>query len=240
MRICKAAFSQAGGRQENEDRFSCELSQGRRGYAVVADGLGGHGDGALAAEIVVAHFSRCGGCEDLPTPSQIEDWFQAANAEIQSRRTSQNRMKSTVVFLALFQDKAIWAHAGDSRLYHFCNGVLQDVTYDHSVPQVEVLLGELTREQIPLSPDRNKLLQAVGSEDLQPEIHIPMPLQPGRHAFLLCSDGCWEYLSDEEIALDLVRADTPEMWLRNLRRRMESRQSDDADNCTAVALYAEV
>ena len=67
-----------------------------------------------------------------------------------------------------------------------------------------------------------------------------MTLDKGFHAFLLCSDGLWERLQEDEIMLDLHRATNPEQWLFDLRARAESRKHTDVDNNTAVALYVMV
>ena len=100
--------------------------------------------------------------------------------------------------------------------------------------------GEITRDEIRFSPDRNKLLRAVGTQDLRWEIHGPVTLQPGRHAFLLCSDGFWEYVSDGEIWLDLQKSATPQEWIDYLRCRGEMRKMGSIDNNTAVAIYLNV
>lgn len=240
MKIEEAAYTHIGYRPENEDCFRCEVRGDQFVYAVVADGLGGHGGGGTASGIAVKYFSQCGQCRELPSEDQINQWMCGSNAEILANHTDACNMKTTVVFLAVSNDLAIWAHVGDSRLYHFHNGKLKDFTRDHSVPQVQVYSGELTRDQIPASPDRNKLLRALGNVDLQPEIHSPVRLSPGRHAFLLCSDGFWEYLSDTEIWLDLLKSSSPEEWLMYLRCRGEMRKGTNVDNNTAVAVFADV
>lgn len=240
MKISKADYTHIGGREENEDARRCEVGNGQCAYAVVADGLGGHGDGKLASGIVVKALSQCRNCSVLPTEDQVTEWFRQANTEILETNQSMAGMKSTAVFLAVFHSQALWAHIGDSRLYHFQNGQLLNYTRDHSVPQVQVLVGELTRDQIPESPDRNKILRAVGNEDMEVEIQPAVRLQPGRHAFLLCTDGFWEYLSEAEIWMDLQKSATPAAWLMYLRCRGETRKGSDADNNTAVAIFVDV
>lgn len=240
MKIWKSEYSHIGGRQENEDSYVCEVMTEQSVYAVVADGLGGHGDGKTASRIAVSNLMRCGQCKTLPLEGQIRQWFQEANTEILAKNKSVSGMKTTAVFLALFHSCAVWAHVGDSRLYHFYEGQLQHYTSDHSVPQVQVFAGELTRDQIPFSPDRSKILKALGGEEWEPEIAPAIQLQPGQHAFLLCTDGFWEYLSDDEIWLDLNKSASPTAWLTYLRCRGESRKGEDADNNTAVAFFVDV
>ena len=107
-------------------------------------------------------------------------------------------MKTTAVALYISGSQARWCHIGDSRLYHYYNGELKDYTRDHSVCQVAVRMGEITRREIPGHPDRSKILRALGSERIEPELHPVVTLDKGFHAFLLCSDGLWERLQEDE------------------------------------------
>ncbi len=240
MIIQKGEYTHIGNRSVNEDSYRCGIPGPDFAYAVLADGLGGHGGGNIASQIAVQSLSQCEKLGTLPDRQQIEGWIQEANREILSRQTDACKMRTTLVFLAVAGKQAVWAHIGDSRLYHFCNGELEDYTLDHSIPQVQVKTGEITRDEIRFSPDRSKLLRAVGEENLRPEIHAPIPLARGRHAFLLCSDGFWEYLSDLEIWADLQKSATPQDWINYLRCRGEMRKSGAIDNNTAVALFVNV
>lgn len=240
MRIQKAEYTHVGGRNRNEDAFRCEILQGNKAYAVVCDGVGGNGDGSKAAQIAVKHLSDVRYVDLLPTGEQILGWMRDANREMEVLRGHVLRMKTTAVFLAIQESSAIWAHIGDSRLYHFHNGTLVDYTNDHSVPQIQVIMGEITRDQIPDSPDRSRVFRVLGNEELNPEISEVKQLQPGMHAFLMCTDGFWEYLKDLEIELDLRKSRTPEQWLMYLRTRGEERKKAIPDNNTAVALFIEI
>ena len=240
MTIQKGEYTHIGNRPVNEDAFRCVIQSSASVYAVLADGLGAHGGGSTASQIAVQYLSQCGRLEALPTGEQVSDWIHSANREILSRQTEACQMRTTLVFLAVVGNQAIWAHVGDSRLYHFYNGMLAEYTLDHSVPQIQVKTGEITRDEIRFSPDRNRLLRAVGTEELRPEIHDPIPLQPGWHAFLLCSDGFWEYVSDGEIWLDLQKSESPQDWIDYLRCRGEMRKKGHIDNNTAVAIYIHI
>lgn len=240
MNIQKGEYTHIGNRAVNEDSYSCTIPNQSFACAVLADGLGAHGGGNTASRLAVQHLSQCARLNALPTAQQVAAWIQEANKDILAHQTEACKMRTTLVFLAVAGNQAIWAHVGDSRLYHFSNGELQDYTLDHSVPQIQVKTGDITRDEIRFSPDRNRLLRAVGTEELRPEIHAPVTLQPGRHAFLLCSDGFWEYLSDEEIWADLYKSATPQAWIDYLRCRGEMRKSGSIDNNTAVALFVDI
>jgi len=207
--------------------------------AIVADGLGGHGGGKQASRIAVSCLSVCGKSGELPAEEEIYRAFAAANEEILKRRRDENHMKTTAVYLCIHGNRAVWAHIGDSRLYHFTGHRLCDYTLDHSVSQMAVALGEIRREEIPGHCDRSRLLRVLGDEELKPEIHKPVCLEPGRHAFLLCSDGFWESVTEDEMLLDLCKSPSPEEWIRSLYARIMKRQGKEHDNHTAVAVFAE-
>lgn len=231
-------YSCQGGRTENEDSYGM-AAYGDNYCAVVADGLGGHGEGKQASRTAVRYLSACGKSGAFPSQEEILHAFEAANEEILARRIDENHMKTTAVWLCIHTNRAVWAHIGDSRLYHFLDGRLCDYTLDHSVSQMAVALGEIRREEIPGHCDRSRILRVLGDEELKPEIHAPVLLKPGRHAFLLCSDGFWETVTEEEMTLDLCKSPTPEEWLWSLYLRIMERQGEGHDNHTAVAVFAE-
>ena len=239
MQIKIASYTAIGNRAENEDSYACEQLSPEQVYAVVCDGLGSHGGGQAASRAVVSQLQRMR-LGPLPTAQQILEWMQLANQEILAKRNGAQHMKTTAVSLFVHRNRAIWAHIGDSRLYHYHNGRLADATPDHSVCYLALKLGEITRRDIPSHPDRNKILKALGDEKLSPEIHDPITLEPGHHAFLLCSDGLWERLHEDEIMLDLYKSQTPDQWLFNLRCRAELRKHTNVDNNTAVAVFVSV
>lgn len=238
MHIKIAGYSAIGNRAENEDNYAYEQTGPEQLYAVVCDGLGSHGGGRDASRIAVEQL-RLMRPVRLPTQEEVRLWLDRSNQEILRRRNGPRHMKTTAVALFADRERAVWAHIGDSRLYHFRNGILTDATEDHSVCYVAVRLGEITRREIPNHPDRNKLLKALGEETISPEIHDAV-MEPGEHAFLLCSDGLWERLHEDEILLDLHKSATPEQWLFSLRARAELRKYSDVDNNTAVAVFITV
>lgn len=231
-------YSCEGGRPYNEDSYGI-FTYGDNICAVVADGLGGHGGGKQASQIAVQHLSSCGKGGELPTEEEISDAFRAANEEIMAKRLNAREMKTTSVYLCIHDNQAVWAHIGDSRLYHFWNERLCDYTLDHSVSQMAVALGEIRREEIPGHCDRSRLLRVLGDDELQPEIHSPIVLEQGRHAFLLCTDGFWESVTEDEILLDLCKSPSPKEWICSLYHRIMKRQGEGHDNHTAIGIFTE-
>lgn len=239
MQIKIASYTSIGSRAENEDSSAYEQLGPDQMYAVVCDGLGSHGGGQAASRTAVTQLQRMR-FSHLPSSQQIQEWVHLSNQEILAKRNGPHHMKTTAVALFVCQNRAIWTHIGDSRLYHFHNGRLVDATADHSVCYLAVKMGEITRRDIPTHPDKNKVLRALGEDRVEPEIHPPVTLEPGLHAFLLCSDGLWERLHEDEIMLDLYKSQTPDQWLFNLRRRAELRRYTNVDNNTAIAVYVSV
>lgn len=240
MKIDICSYTHIGDRRENEDSFACGKLTDSRGFAVVADGLGSHGGGADASKIAAQALSQYRIEDPLPDEQKIRSWMDQANSEILRKREGSWHMKTTAVALYFAEDQAIWAHTGDSRLYHFYNGNLEDYSVDQSVCQLHVLQGNITRQQIPTHPDRSKLLYVLGEETIKPQIHKQVTLKPGLHAFLLCTDGLWERLWEEEIMLDLHRVYSAQEWLASLRARADIRKFEDVDNNTAVVAFIEV
>lgn len=239
MQIKVASYTAIGTRTENEDTGVCKKFGAEQMYAAVCDGLGSHGGGKTASQITVANLQQMK-FSSLPNAEQIYDWMERSNQEILLKRSGPNHMKTTAVGLFIDGCHAVWAHIGDSRLYHYYNGRLEDVTQDHSVCYLSVKMGEISRRDIPTHPDKNKLLRALGEEKICPEVHDPVDLAPGNHAFLLCSDGLWERLHEDEIMLDLHKSTDPDEWLFNLRCRAQIRKYTDVDNNTAVAVFVNI
>lgn len=240
MQIQITGYSHIGNRSENEDSYAFGQAAPYQMYAVLCDGLGGHGGGSTASKLAATALEMLGRSPALPTESQIRMQMELANQQILEKRQNSSHMKTTAVALYIEHNKAIWVHIGDSRLYHFHNGKLVDFTKDHSVCQIAVAMEEITRREIPNHPDRSKLLKVIGDNAITPEFHSVVTLAPGNHAFLLCSDGLWERLQEDEILLELYHSSTPEEWLYNLRCHAVARKHEDVDNNTAVAAFIQI
>lgn len=237
-------YTNAGGRAYNEDSADCRID-GSDGIFLLADGLGGHKGGEQASELIVeailsAWDAEGGALDAADCRYWLEDRISEANqALLSAQEERHNNMKSTVVALSLKEGRAAWAHVGDSRLYYISGGRLFCVTRDHSVTYKKYLAGEITREQINFDEDRSSLLRVVGDETrCIPESGEPDEgfVQPG-DAFLLCSDGFWEYLFDEEILIDCLKAATPKAWAELMLVRALPRMLPGSDNLTLLTVF---
>lgn len=236
--IQTAVCTDAGGREGNEDSVQIVEKDGKV-CAVVADGLGGHGGGEKASALVTAEFSE--NWNGMISPEILTKLITQAHRKIKEQQTPDCPMKSTVVVLSLEPGHIAWAHAGDSRLYHFYNGRLVFQTKDHSSSQIAVELGDITTEEIRFHEDRNKVFRALGQSGAVTVDARDLELAEGEHAWLLCTDGFWEYVLEKEMEQALQDAASPQEWLEKmqgfLRNRLAERAQTENDNNTAAAVW---
>ena len=233
-----ASYTDVGGRPENEDSTRQARMGEDRLCVAVADGLGGHGGGALAS--AAAADTICREWRGDASPESLKRLIQMGHEAVTAIQTPQCAMKSTVVALEIDGGRAAWAHVGDSRLYHFTDGKLVFQTKDHSASQIAVYMGEITVDQIRFHEDRNRVLRALGQDEVPVVEAKEVELPPGKHAFLLCSDGFWEYVLENEMAADLTAAADPLDWLARMRSRLIARVPADNDNNTAAAAWVDI
>jgi len=238
MTIRVASYSDIGGRACNEDAVRVQTAEDAV-LAVVADGLGGHGNGDLAsAEVVRVLCDSWDGAVD--TESLVEGVQAAHQAVTALQQNGRYAMKSTVAVLAADRTCAAWAHVGDTRLYHFIDGSLVFQTRDHSASQIAVMLGDITVDQIRFHEDRSRVLRALGQDgELKIETALSALENGKQHAFLLCTDGFWEYVLEPEMEKDLAAAQSPQAWLDTMRTRLTARVGEGNDNNSAAVLWLE-
>ena len=238
MRPEHSIFTDKGGRPVNEDCAGAVRS-GNRYCFIVCDGLGGHGMGDRASRLVTEalkkHFSACGSIEEFAADALARAQEELLEAQRSDPRL--RRMSTTAVVLCIEGDKGLCLHIGDSRLYHFRNGRVLSRTRDHSIPQMLFMTGEITEQEIRRHPDRNKLLRALGdnTEELRSE-RTGFEVRAG-DAFLLCTDGFWEPVTEEEMERLLSANRKPAGWLSAMAKAaMKNGRNTNMDNCTAVAV----
>lgn len=235
-------YSDCGGRTHNED--SCAVFQKKTMLcAVLADGLGAHGGGDVASQIAVEAVEQgfhLHETYDEITDDVLTDWFYQANEHILKKQSRECQMKTTMAVLCIDEEKreAQWAHLGDSRIYHFVQGKQVFCTFDHSVSRMAVLSGEISFEEIRFHADRSKLLKVVGREEpVRPEYGTCQLEEGLMHAFLICSDGFWEYVTEEDMEQTLRSAETPKEWVERMRAELKRRVDGMNDNNSAIAVF---
>lgn len=239
MKFYVASLSDPGGRAINDDT-AC-IHEGKKcAHVFVGDGLGGYAGGRQASQAAGGALMEVSRQGSMLTDAQLLSG--AAKAELAVRELQKKtggNMKTTLVFLSVEGDSARWMHVGDTRLYQFQNGKRVAQTLDHSVSQMAVLMGEITLEQIRFHEDRNRVLRALGGENAKPELSAQVKLPKGQTAFLLCTDGFWEYVYESEMEDTLRQARTPEAWLKAMEKILLSRVTGENDNYTAAAVFCQ-
>lgn len=237
MTITAYSYTNQGGRDHNEDSLRF-FTEGQRGAFVLADGLGGHRSGEVASGIAAREI--CDGCrEAAPDAAGLEALFRDANEKIleQQALPGQAGMKTTAVALSIAEGRGVWAHVGDSRLYRFSGGEVTQLTGDHSVTYRKYLGGEISYMDICHDDDRSSLLRVLGKPACAPETGGG-DILPG-DAFLLCSDGFWEFVYNEEMLADRLKAETPEQWAELMLLRHIRRTPPGTDNFSLIAVFVE-
>ncbi|MGI6615408.1 MAG: PP2C family protein-serine/threonine phosphatase [Dethiobacteria bacterium] len=236
MRTRKAYISERGGREENEDYCSYRELEGYGCY-ILADGLGGHRGGALASRTAVESVLKAFSAHPGAAADLMGRYLEHAREAFRAAGSQQLSLKTTLVILLTGDRRALWGHIGDSRLYYLTAGRIAFQTKDHSLPQLMAGAGEISDEQIRFHEDRNRLTGAFDGGELNRfKVHDkPVTLKRG-DAFLLCSDGFWEYVYEQEMTDDFTLCTGPRDWIDRMERRLLKRVPKRHDNYSALAV----
>lgn len=210
-------------RRLNEDRV---LDRADLGLWAVADGMGGHSRGDVAADTLVAHLAA------LPTPvspQAIDDALQAANRAVYQDHGGQSG--TTLVMLTVEQGVATIRWAGDSRAYLIRNGRPELLTRDHSLVQELVEAGLVTPDKAATHPKANVITRALGTSPHVAVEALSLALKANDRV-LLCSDGLSRSLEDRDVA---ERCDIEPLADRLLQNAL---QRDASDNISLVIVEA--
>ncbi len=194
-----------GDRQDQQDRVAVLTSPHFPGtlMALVADGMGGRSGGRLASDQVVSTAKNL--FDSLPDAGAtardlLTQIATEAHAVIRlTALASEKEPHSTIVALILQREVAVWMHAGDSRMYHFRDGLLAHKTIDHSYGSRMTPEGELVEGGPETDAYKNILFSALGiGHELRLDYGRVDDLRTG-DAFLLASDGLWAYFTEREL-----------------------------------------
>lgn len=237
MHYTCSSYTAIGGRENNEDAFTI-LEHVPNALFVVADGLGGMDAGEVASGAVVQSLKEAFLNNDNDFP--LVDIIQNANEKLLDlQRKSGKQMMTTVTAVYCHDNRVVQcAHVGDSRIYVFGENSILYQSVDHSVSQMAVFNGEITPEEIRNHEDRNKLTRVLGNKEVV-KIDVESIDPTEVKAILLCSDGFWEYIYEEEMILWLKKSADADEWLSSMREIVWSRVPENNDNNTAVAVIFE-
>ncbi len=227
-----SCYSSRGGRSINQDSIRV-MKSGGRVLVIAADGMGGSAGGEIASETAVQSVYES--LSDLPVSTDhLYDAVMKANEAV--LQCTENRSpRTTLSILWLDTEQALAANVGDTRIYQFRSGDIRFQSVDHTVAQMSVMAGELTLEEIRNSRERFQLIQALGTEDgLRIDLQ-DLDILTG-DAFLICTDGFWEYVTEKEMLSDLNLSVNTQHWLESMKNRVMERLPERADNHSAAAV----
>ncbi|MEQ1532895.1 MAG: serine/threonine-protein phosphatase [Sideroxydans sp.] len=240
MKFAVHQANHIGGRKYNQDRVGYAYTNDAL-LLVLADGMGGHLHGEIAAQLAVNTFMKAFSKLEQGKAKEPEVFLRATmraghDAIIAyAHEQALGGNPGTTCVAVLVQDGRMWfAHAGDSRFYLMRNNAVSTVTRDHSVVQQWFDWGIISAEEMKSHPDRNKITNCLGGvEDMfYVEVSPSEAVQEG-DTLLLCSDGFWTPLEEDELTQFLL---TPALdkLLDKLIGVAVMREGSHADNTTAI------
>ncbi|MCG2575466.1 serine/threonine-protein phosphatase [Dechloromonas sp. XY25] len=241
MRFTIYQESRIGGRANNEDRTTYCYSRDAL-LMVVADGMGGHHYGEIAAQIAVQTLADSFQREARPLLADPFRFLQKgmtnahhAILDYTARHNLRDTPRTTCVACVIQDNIAYWAHAGDSRLYLMREGKVIAQTKDHSRIRLLVEEGMITEAQAVFHPDRNKIYSCLGSPT-PPEIEFSRktPLDHG-DILLLCTDGLWGEMPGDMMAAATKGANLLQV-VPMILNQAETKGGQHGDNLSVVAV----
>lgn len=234
--------SHIGNRKFNQDRVAYSYSNDAL-LLVLADGMGGHLHGELAASLIIETFTKAFANEANPRildpKNFLSETMHAAHERIMRFPYDQEKggFPGSTCVVALIQDsKMYWGHAGDSRLYFLRDNQVMARSQDHSLVYHWVELGMISAEEARTHPQRNQITNCLGgAEDMfYIEPGKPIQIQEG-DVILLGSDGLWGPFLDSELVEFFASSPVAET-LENLVQQALHREAGHSDNVTGIAI----
>jgi serine/threonine protein phosphatase PrpC len=238
-----AEVSLIGHREDNQDRCAVAVAE-RAAMLVAIDGMGGHADGARAAEVarksLLDSFWACSHPVFDPL-GFLHLALGRAHDDVVSLGTSlplEHRPRATCAVCLVQEGSAYWAHVGDSRVYHLRDGRVRSRTRDHS--HVEQLLrgGAISEDEVHGHPMRNYVECCLGGDPTLPEMTLSRrrALRPA-DVLMVCTDGLWSNMRDADISGSLRAGEVAlRPALESLAARAVEASAPHSDNTTAAAL----
>lgn len=223
-------------RASNEDTCIVNI---QHSTFLVADGMGGHVAGEIASQIAASTVEEffMEKSTDLTPDAWLDHAVQQANTrvyETQIRKPEFRGMGSTLTVLAFSDDRFHIAQVGDSRAYLLRNGILRQLTRDHSVVWPLFENGILTKEDIAKHPQKNLITRSIGTYP-QVEVDLQDDTACEGDIFLLCSDGLTDVLTDQDISRTLsTRGKSPQELAEMLVD--EANEAGGPDNITTIVI----
>lgn len=231
MKSKYASYTHIGGRINNED-FLCITKNSNGLLLIIADGLGGHDKGEIASSIAATTLKKL--FKDTSKPFDIVAAINTAHLAILEKQAATGlNLRTTIAVAWIADSKTTFAHVGDTRIYAFNDDDIVYQSVDHSVAQMAVAVGEIETPQIREHEDRNVLTRTLGNtKNIKPDIRTID--NDDYDSILLCSDGFWEYVYENEMIVHKITNRKPKVWLKQMRKTLKKRAPKNIDNNTAI------
>jgi serine/threonine protein phosphatase PrpC len=240
MRVLTAFTNRLGNRTSNQDR--CLVLERRDCVLLaVADGMGGHAGGDLAAQSTIESLQRSLARQRHPIAEPwafLQEAFEAAHLEvIEAGRGCSPPItpRTTCVACVVQGDQAHWAHLGDSRLYLLRNGTLVTRTRDHTPVEELLQSGAISPNELRGHPLRNSVSRCLGGLRPLPDITFGQAELKADDTLLLCSDGLWNALPEQKVTA-IPAYGNLQHSVDALSNEAEMASYPRSDNISAVAL----
>ena len=240
MKTVTALTNRLGNRSNNQDRCLV-LEKAGRVLLVVADGMGGHARGELAAQTAIDSLSRSFMAQQgrIDKPQEfLRKALHAAHLEVVDAGRAVDppvNPRTTCVACLVQDDQACWAHAGDSRLYLLRGGTLLTRTRDHTPVEELLQSGVITEDELHSHPLRNSVSRCLGGGLKLPKVSFDQATLQENDMLLLCSDGLWSALPEHRLA-ELPADGDLEHTVNLLTDEAELASYPHSDNISLVCL----
>ena len=243
MKLLTSSICKQGGREYNQDYLD-QIVEDDGACLVVCDGLGSYYGSEVASRTCAMHIIEAYtqvkqvDRERAVKPEFCQSYIQSAHNRVVDEKERNPKIRSsctTVACVTTDFNTTVISHIGDTRVYFFKQIRLHFQTKDHSLSQIAVEMGKIPLRDIRTDKDQNKLTRVLGSDYyIPPDCDVyGSPLLPG-DAFIVCTDGFWEYVYEEEMEEDLASSATPEEALEKMEKRLLERVTKYNDNYTAI------
>ena len=243
MKILTGSICKIGGRDYNQD-FAASSVNEDAACLVVCDGLGSYVGSEEASRLcatkIISDFDSIRKYDPSRAVKRVycESYLENAHHHVVNYKERNPKISQSCTTVACAVTDGVtthFAHIGDTRIYFFRDNKLVYQSKDHSLSQYAVDMGQIGLRDIRTHKDQNKLTRVLGSEYYSPpDVEtVQKPLRTG-DAIILCTDGFWEYVYEEEMEADLASSETPEKAIEKMERRLLERIEKFNDNYSAI------
>lgn len=229
-------YTDRGGRTVNDDYFAETGMNGIHIFAA-ADGMGQNGGAAssLAVTAIIEEFKA----KPELSPAALKHYITNAQSRILEAKAyhqEYDTIGTTLAVLITDGNRAVYAHCGDTRIYILRGSKISEVTEDHSAAFEAFERGDIEYSEIRINPDKHKLRRAIGDRiSWEPDISDIININSG-YSFLICTDGFWNLITEDEIEKSKRFAFSSKKWLERMLKRLVPRLRPGSDNYTAAVV----